>query len=193
MRIHKDMVVWVLVPTVMLSGGAVAAAAAAPVPASTSTARSQSLPWTSSELVKGVFFHDGPVAGRLPQQHYRSMPDLTDAQRRAVDEIVTSVDQRTPGTTQLFKDALESGSPTRVKDALSTVSRRLGEVARHSADAQRLITPDCAAFLIVAAFGFFIWAMEVYTTYAVITNNSRVNTVDQDRFITDVLSSLSRA
>lgn len=66
-------------------------------------------------------------------------------------------------------------------------------MAKRSPDAQRLITPDCAAFLIVAVFGFAIYLAEVHTVSAAVTSDSRANIVDQDRFVADLIHSCGMA
>ncbi|HEX8864750.1 MAG TPA: hypothetical protein VF821_03750 [Lentzea sp.] len=194
MRIRKSVVAWALAPAVAVAGTVVSAAAAAPVPAlSASQAQGQVLPWSSADIVKGVFFYDGPVVPVLPKQYYSTVPAITSDQREVINELIAEIDKRTPGTTQLLKDAFQSGSPVQVKEAIKAVAHELGEVAKTSSDAQRLITPDCAAFLIALVFGFVYYLAEVWTVEAAVSSAAKADTVDQERFVADLIHAFQTA
>lgn len=83
--------------------------------------------YSASALIDGVFFQDGPVAGRLPRL-FATIPPT--AETRRIESAVTASLAAHPRQGQAIEDDLQSGDPVKVERGLHLA----GDVVLRAAD-----------------------------------------------------------
>lgn len=122
--------------------------------------------YTQEELITGIVFGVGPVASKLKLQTVNQIPsEVADSPeyQTAVSEIAEAVIQDKSDELSPAIDALHSGDPYEVEQAINKINRLTAEVtkARYSDKLpDQEITPQCGPFMVCFAGQYLAIALQ---------------------------------
>nr|WP_202462393.1 sporulation delaying protein family toxin [Streptomyces sp. SID8374] len=146
------------------------------------------------QLFAGLFFGQGPVAAKLAAEGSLNgiEPGANDNPKavRAVAELITKIERKSPGIFADFSDKARSGDPRLVDQAMTEVSRTLVDISSSTkpdpgntgACAVLVVTVAVAAVVVaVATGGFFINAAAVINV--VVDSEAPMENLSRDELV----------
>ncbi|MGW9299372.1 sporulation delaying protein family toxin [Streptomyces cyaneofuscatus] len=146
------------------------------------------------QLFAGLFFGQGPVAAKLAAEGNLNgiEPGANDNPKavRAVAELITKIERKSPGVFVEFSDKARSGDPRLVDQAMTEVSRTLVDISSSTkpnpgnSDACAVLVVSVAVAAVVVAVatgGFFVNAAAVINV--VVDSETPLENLSRDELV----------